>query len=112
MNSDAVSSLTTPASTATAIASLLAFDSSVGMVTVENHFVLHARLNAPDVAVMMSFLKPSKSRSREAAGKNSPSSMVPIRIRPISIGLIPSLANMMPRSPEIFSPCFTTVTVC
>ena len=29
--------------------------------------MLHARLNAPDVAVMMSFLKPSKSRSREAA---------------------------------------------
>ena len=73
--------------------------------------MLQARLNAPDVAVMISVRNPSVSRSSESASNRNPSSIAPVRIIPISMGLISNLESMIPRSAEIVSPLLTTVVV-
>ena len=55
----AVSSLIIPASIATERASPEAFEISVGVVIDENQLTLQAKLNAPEVAEIMSCLRPS-----------------------------------------------------
>ena len=109
MNSGMVVSFVMPASTATDVASPLRLASRVGIVCEENQRILQARLNALEVAVIMSVRNPSVSRSSESASNRNPSSIAPVRIIPISIGLIFSLESMIPRSAEIGSPLLTTV---